>query len=137
MSELLRLNESWQGYDTFCVTTSNVVREKLHKYGKIFIVGECNRKHMLRIILVVMRCINIILRERPDVVISSGAAPACLLCIIGKMFGAKIVWIDSIANVDRLSLSGRIIRPFASLILTQWPEVAEKYKSVYYEGALI
>ena len=137
MSELLRLNESWQGYDTFCVTTSNVVREKLHKYGKIFIVGECNRKHMLRIILVVMRCINIILRERPDVVISSGAAVGCIMCFLGKFFGVEIVWLDSITNVERISLSGRMVRYIADLFLVQWPELAEHYINVEYAGEVI
>jgi hypothetical protein len=49
----------------------------------------------------------------------------------------KVVWIDSIANVERLSLSGRIVRPFADLFLVQWPELAERYKGVRHDGAVI
>jgi UDP-N-acetylglucosamine:LPS N-acetylglucosamine transferase len=110
---------------------------KLQKLGRFYIIGECNREYPVRALCVLTNCIKIILKEKPDVILSTGAAPPCLLCIVGKVFGAKIVWIDSIANVDRLSLSGYIVRPFADLILTQWPQVAEKYKSVYYAGTLV
>ena len=85
---------------------------------------------------VLMQCIKVVWKERPDVVISTGAAPAFLLCITAKIFGAKIVWIDSIANVERLSMSGQMAKPFSSLFLTQWPELAKKYNDVEYTGAV-
>lgn len=137
LTQLLKPSESWQGYETFCVTTSDVVREKLQKYGKAYTVGECNREHPLRVILVLMRCINVILHERPDVVISSGAAVGCILCFLGKLLSAKIVWIDSIANVERISLSGRMVRHIADLFFVQWPELAGQYSNVEYVGAVI
>jgi UDP-N-acetylglucosamine:LPS N-acetylglucosamine transferase len=137
MSQLLRLTESWKGHDIFCVTTSDVARIKLKKYGKVYIVGECNRQHPIRAAKVLMRCMRVVIKERPEVVISTGAAAGCMVCIIGKLFGAKVVWIDSIANVSRLSLSGRIVKPFADLFLTQWPELASESCHVYYVGAIV
>ena len=137
LSQLLLLAESWKGYETFCITTVEVVGDKLRKYGNVYIVGECNREHPLRVILVLLRCINIILRERPDVVISTGAAAGCIVCFLGKFIGAKVAWLDSIANTEKLSLSGRLIRPFADLVLSQWPEVARKYNNVAYVGCVI
>ena len=137
LTQLLKLSESWQGYDTIYVTTSSLVREKLQKYGKIYTVGECNREHMLRVIVVVLRCINIILRERPDVVISSGAAVGCIMCFLGKILGVEIIWLDSITNVERISLSGRMVRYIADLFLVQWPELAEQYVNVEYAGEVI
>jgi len=137
LTQLLKLSESWQGYDTIYVTTSSLVREKLQKYGKIYTVGECNREHMLRVIVVVLRCINIILRERPDVVISSGAAVGCIMCFLSKILGVEIIWLDSITNVERISLSGRMVRYIADLFLVQWPELAEQYVNVEYAGEVI
>ena len=137
LTQLLKLSESWQGYKTFCVTTSDVVRERLQKYGKAYTVGECNREHPLRVILVLIRCINVILRERPDVVISPGAAVGCIMCFLGKLLGAKVIWVDSITNVERISLSGRMVRHIADLFLVQWPELAEQYSNVEYVGAVI
>ncbi len=134
---MLKLSESWQEYETFYVTTSGVVREKLQKYGKAYTVGECNREHPFRVFLVLIRCINTILRERPDVVISTGAAVGCIVCFLSKLLGAKVVWVDSIANVELVSLSGRMVRHIADLFLVQWPELAEQYGNVEYVGAVI
>jgi len=48
-----------------------------------------------------------------------------------------VIWVDSIANAEKLSMSGRMIRPFADVILSQWPDVAAKYPKVEYAGELI
>jgi len=137
MSQLLKLTNSWQGYETCCVTTTCVVQEKLQKYGKVYVVGECNREHLLKVVAVLIRCINIILRERPEIVISTGAAVGCIMCFLGKLLGARVVWIDSITNVERISLSGRMVRHIADLFLVQWSELAEQYSNVEYVGAVI
>ena len=66
----------------------------------------------------------IMLRERPDVIISTGAAPGLLAVVLGKLMGARTLWLDSIANADRLSLSGKLAGRYANLWLTQWPHLA-------------
>lgn len=137
MSQLLKLKDSWRRYNTCCVTTTGLVKEKLQKYGKVYVVGESNRENPLRVILVLIRCVNVILRERPDVVISTGAAGGCILCFLGKLLGAKVIWIDSITNVKQISLSGRMVRYIADLFLVQWPDLVSKYKSVEYVGSVI
>lgn len=137
LTQLLKLESGWNGHNTFCVTTSGIVLEKLQKYGKVYVVGECNRQHLLKVLLVSIRCIRIILKERPDVVISTGAAVGCITCFLGKITGAKIVWVDSITNVDRLSLSGRLVWHIADLFLAQWQQLAEQYKNVEYAGKII
>lgn len=136
-SQLLKLSESWRGHDTFWITTTDVLKQKLQQYGEVRVVGECNREHPLRVIRVLIRCINIILRERPNVVISTGAAAGCITCFISKLLGARIVWVDSITNVERVSLSGRMVRHIADLFLVQWPELSEQYSNVEYVGAII
>ena len=137
MNQLLKLAESWKGYHIFYVTTTAVLKERLGEEGNVYIVGECNREYPWRVIQVLVRCINIILRERPDVVISTGAAVGCITCFLGKLFGAKVIWLDSITNISYISLSGRMVRLFADLFLVQWPELAEKYCNVDYKGTVI
>ena len=137
ISQLLKLAACWNGYETFCVTTTEVVRNKLNKLGEVYVVGECNRQHPVRVVTVFLRCIRIVLRERPDVVISTGAAAGCILCFLSKMFGAKVVWIDSITNVERISLSGRMVRCIADLFLVQWPELAGRNKKVEFVGTVV
>jgi UDP-N-acetylglucosamine:LPS N-acetylglucosamine transferase len=137
VSQLLKLAACWNGYETFCVTTTKVVRNNLGKLGEVYVVGECNRQHPLRVFAVFLRCLRIVLKEKPDVVISTGASAGCMLCFIGKIIGAKVVWIDSITNVERISLSGRMVRYIADLFLVQWPELAGRYKRVEFVGTVI
>lgn len=134
---MLKVAGCANGHDVFVVTTSEAVRAKLTSLGRVHVVGECNREHMLRVLGVLVRCIRIVFRERPDVIISTGAAPPCLCCLLAKLLGAKVVWVDSITNVERISLSGRMVRPMADLFLVQWPELARKYRGVEYVGAII
>lgn len=135
--QLLKLSPCFENRDCFSVTTSNSVTAKLEKFGQVYIVPESNRQHPLKALGVLVKCFKIIIAEKPDVIISTGALHGCLLCIFAKFFGAKIIWVDSIANCKKLSLSGRIIRPFADLIFSQWQDVAGKYNKVQYSGSLV
>jgi UDP-N-acetylglucosamine:LPS N-acetylglucosamine transferase len=137
LSQLLSLQPVWQGYEVVCVSTGTMVREKLEAMGRTYIVGECNRQHPLKTCGVLWKCIRIVLMERPDIVLSTGAAAGFLMCFLAKLLGAKIVWVDSIANAKTMSMSGRMIRPFADLILSQWSDVATKYPGVKYVGEII
>jgi UDP-N-acetylglucosamine:LPS N-acetylglucosamine transferase len=137
ITQLLKLAECWQNYETFSVTTTDVMVDKLKVYGNVYVVGESNRQHMWLVFKVFLKCIKIVFTERPDVVISTGAAAGCMVCFLSKMLGAKVIWMDSITNVERLSLSGRMVRHIADVFLTQWPELAAKYKNVEFVGSVI
>lgn len=137
MTQLLKLTESWNGYETFSVTTKEVLKNKLSKFGRVYVVGECNRQYPLRVMKVLAKCIKIAVHEKPDVVISTGAASGCIMCFLGKLRGAKVIWIDSITNVEKMSLSGRMVMHIADLCLVQWPELTERYKKVEFVGTVI
>lgn len=74
---------------------------------------------------VFFQTLRIILKERPDAVITTGAAPGVVTILLAALFRKKSVWIDSIANVRHLSLSGQIASLFASRTYTQWKELAK------------
>ena len=139
LTQLLRLEEAWRGHDVFFVTTGNMVAAQLGERfdARAYVVGESNRQHPLRMLRVLARCVGVIVRERPDVVVSTGAAHGALLCCLGKLVGARIVWVDSIANVHRPSLSGRIVLRLSDLFLAQWRDVAEGDPRIEYLGELV
>ena len=137
LTQLLKLADSWNGYDIFFVVTSELVREQLQKYGRGYVLQECNRQHPLKLVGVLVKCIKILFRERPQVVISTGAAAGCIECFLSKFIGAKVIWIDSITNVEKLSLSGLLIRYMADMFFVQWPELTKKYKNVQFAGMII
>jgi len=137
LTQLLKISDSWNGYDTFCVTTTEVTRKRLEQYGTVYVVGECNRQNPIRVLKVFLCCLKIVFWEKPHVVISTGASVGCITCFLGKLRGAKVIWIDSITNIERLSLSGRMVRYIADLFLVQWPELMEMYENVEYAGAIV
>ena len=71
-----------------------------------------------------LHSIYIICKEKPSIVITTGAAPGLVCLFAAKICGLRTVWIDSIANVEHISFSGRIASKFASRIYTQWPSLA-------------
>ncbi|MHC4159819.1 MAG: PssD/Cps14F family polysaccharide biosynthesis glycosyltransferase [Planctomycetota bacterium] len=138
LTQLLKLKDSWVGCETVYIITTNVVRSKTAKLGRVYIVGECNRQHPIRVLKVLLHCIRVVLKERPGFIISTGAAAGCIACFLGKLLvGAKVIWVDSMTNVERVSLSGRMVRYIADLFLVQWPQLAKRYKNAEYVGAVI
>jgi hypothetical protein len=74
---------------------------------------------------------------RPDVVITTGAAPGAVALLIGKLLGAVTIWVDSVANSEELSLSGKFARGFADLRLTQWEHLAQPDQHISYLGRVL
>ena len=88
-------------------------------------VHDANNQTRVRLVLMFLHILWLLLRIRPHVVISTGAAPGAASLMLGKLLGARTVWIDSIANPEQMSMSGRWVRYWADLWLTQWPELAQ------------
>jgi len=135
---LLATSESWPIQPSVYVTSREIWADKLEKFGPTYVVGECDRKKPVQIVLSFFKSLKFILKERPDVIITTGSLPIALTCLIGKCFGAKIVWIDSIAQIDKLSMSGKLLLKHADLFFTQWSEVAEdNAPNAQYHGELL
>jgi len=132
--QLRRVVRAFEGAQLSYVTTDPGYRDEVGD-APFYIVRDANRRKPLECIQLAMQLAHILLSERPQVVFSTGAAPGCLAILFGRLLGARTIWLDSIANVDRLSLSARLILPFAGLVLTQWPTL--QTKSVEYAGAVL
>jgi UDP-N-acetylglucosamine:LPS N-acetylglucosamine transferase len=89
-------------------------------------IPDANRQNKAMLLYMLVRILWIILRLRPDVVISTGAAPGYFAVRIGRMLGARTLFLDSIANAEELSLSANLARRHCDLVLTQWPHLAEE-----------
>ena len=131
--QLLRLSQAWKGLDVIYVTTDPDVAPILRAEAKLAggaeprlrVIQEANRWQKRKLVKQLFQLFFIILWLRPDAVITTGAAPGYFALRLGKVFGARTVWIDSIANAEELSLSGRKVRKYADLWLTQWPHLAK------------
>jgi len=73
---------------------------------------------------------------RPRAVISSGPGMAVPVCLLARLRGIAVIYVETGSRVRRLSLSGRLVYPFASLFFVQWPELARRYRRAIYAGRL-
>jgi len=127
--QLLRLSPAWEGQDCAYVTTNAGLRRDLPSQSqcesRFYVVPDANRSRKLQVVRQLAAVAWVVLRERPTVVISTGASVGFFALVVAKIMGSRTVWLDSVANAEELSLSGKRARPFADLWLTQWPELAK------------
>ena len=86
---------------------------------------DVSRADWWRLPLTLFDITKILLKVRPDVIVTTGALPPLIALILVKPFNVKMLWIDSIANSETLSGSGKLARKIATQTLTQWPSLAE------------
>jgi UDP-N-acetylglucosamine:LPS N-acetylglucosamine transferase len=132
--QLRRLTPAFEGHDVVYLTTDPGHRDEVAP-ARFHTVNDASRWNKAALLLSALRVLWVVLRERPEVVVSTGAAPGYLALRCGKLVGAQTIWIDSIANVEELSLSGQMASVKADLCLTQWPHLAAG--PVGYEGAVL
>lgn len=125
--ELLRLRPAFEGFDVVFVSTfpsyARLVPE--HRY---YWIPDASRFSLWGFAPAFWRALLVLWRERPNVVVTTGSAPMLPFVLLGRLFGAKTLWIDSIANPEHLSTSGRIAKRLASKCIPQWPDVARAEK---------
>jgi UDP-N-acetylglucosamine:LPS N-acetylglucosamine transferase len=121
--QLCRLRPAFEGHDLAYLTTDAGHRPEVAP-ARFHTVNDANRWSKLALVRSALKILWVVVRERPDVVVSTGAAPGYIAIRLGKLLGARTVWIDSVANVEELSLSGRMASAQADLCLTQWPHLA-------------
>jgi UDP-N-acetylglucosamine:LPS N-acetylglucosamine transferase len=141
VNELLILLEAaravWPQMPVAYITTMQIGVKSFASFGvPVYVLGEADRTKPLQSLMVFWRAFCTALVLRPDVVVTTGSMPLALFSLWAWLFGARIVWIDSVAQVERMSVSGRLAKRFASLCLVQWPEVSEKQSGVEYAGEL-
>ena len=135
--QLLRLMPAFDDCDIAFVTVSDAYRSQIAgETRRFYVVPDATRWNKLKLGWMALRLVIILLIERPDVIVSTGAAPGFFALRVGRWFGARTVWIDSIANVEQLSMSGEKIGRHADLWLTQWPHLARP-QGPHFAGAVL
>lgn len=138
LEELACLREVESNFDSFLVTESGSFNEL--KFGKkTYYVKQINRKEysfIFKFIILFIKAICILLKEKPDVVISTGALATYPFCLIGKMMGKKVIFVESFARVDNPSLTGKLVYKFADLFIVQWEEMLHYYPKAIYTGGI-
>ncbi|MGH6822383.1 MAG: hypothetical protein ACRECP_08465 [Methylocella sp.] len=91
-----------------------------------------------KVFLNLWECYHILRRERPDVILSTGAGPVVPCAIVGRVFfGTRIIFIETITRVGRPSLTGRLMYYLAHDFFYHWPELERHFPKGRYGGLRI
>lgn len=133
--QLMLMRPAFAGHDTLFLTTLAGLPED-HAASPAAIIPDCNRGDRLAMLRTAFALMRHLIRHRPQVVISTGALPGALAIVLGRLLGARTIWIDSVANADAMSLSGRMVRRFSHVWLSQWEHVA-RISGAEYAGSVL
>ncbi len=122
--QLLRLRPAFEGCEVIYATVREGYRVDVGPDVDFRVIPDGNRWNKLRLLRSAAAILWLVLRTRPDVVVTTGAAPGYFGVRFGKWLGARVVWLDSVANAGELSMSGENAGSFVDLWLTQWPHLA-------------
>lgn len=121
--ELMLLCDVFDGHDIHYATTMADLTERAGIVGAT-ILPDCSRDDIGGALRCLWRSFALVRRLRPDVVLSTGAAPGFFCIVAGRLFGARTIWIDSFANAEQLSMCGKLSVWVATKCLVQWEHLA-------------
>lgn len=146
LDEILSIINAFDGNDVFFITTLAPTTEDLKKdYSVYYVRKQYNTKTMAAVYLrefilifkLLISIFQILVNEKPDLIVSTGGGCTIPLFFLGKLFRIKMVFIESLARVNKPSLTGRIVYPFSDVFLVQWENMLKFYKNGKYWGRVL
>lgn len=136
--QLLMLKPLMEKYSSFVITEETLYKAEV-KGQKMYYMKMVNRKEksvFLRMLVNTFRSLRIYLHEKPDVVICTGVLAMIPICLIAKMMGKKLIYIESFAKVTSPTQTGKLLYKFADQFYVQWEQMLEIYPDAIYLGGI-
>ena len=140
LSELMQLSKIFDNYDYSLITEKDKATIGLKsKYSKrINYLVRGSKEHLFTYLFIftfnILKSIYLYVKIRPKYIVTTGTHTAVPICYFGKLFGTKIIFIETIANSDTKTLSGKIIYPISNLFIVQWESMLIHYPKAVYGG---
>lgn len=138
LEQLLMLRPLMDKYES-CVITEKTAYKASPTGQTTYYVQQVNRHEWAfipKMIGIAFKSLYIFLKERPDVVISTGALAVIPFCLIAKLFGKKLIFIESFAKVTSGNLTGKFLYRFADRFYVQWESMLKVYPKAIYRGGI-
>lgn len=142
LNELMQLKLMFNKYNYHIVTekdqTTKNLKEEYDTKIDYLLYGTRTRiiSYILIFIFNVIKSIYLYLKIKPEYIVTTGTHTAVPICYIAKIFGSKIIFIETFANRKAKTLSGKIVYPIADLFIVQWKEMLELYPKAIYGGMI-
>lgn len=139
LAELLQLKNLLKQYDSCLITektASNLTLKKKYKNVSYLIYGTKDHPltYPFKLLANCFKSLFLYFKYHPDYIVTTGAHVAGPMCCIGKIFGSKIIFIETFANIHSKTVTGRIVYHFADVFIVQWKSMLNEYPKAHYEG---
>jgi UDP-N-acetylglucosamine:LPS N-acetylglucosamine transferase len=135
LTEVMQLEVAWKNKPHFFISENKINACDLAKKEKVYFVKSANRNPFWAIVSF-FQTAKIMLKENPQVVLSTGADTAFPALILGTILGKKVIYIESFCRIDSPSLTGKLIYPFVKDFYVQWEEGKKFFPKAKYVGAV-
>lgn len=138
LEEIARLSDLGKQYEVYLVTEKGGFTA-LSFCSQVYHLDNINRKEFLflpKFIKNFLRSFYILLKEKPNSIISTGALATYPTCLLGKLMGKQIIYIESFARVNSASLTGKLMYRISDLFIVQWEEMLEIFPKAVYGGGI-
>lgn len=135
LDEMLQLEPLYKNYGHFFITFSRQDSESALKNEKVYFIPRPARNPFTTI-ADFFRALKILLKEKPDAVIATGADVTVPICYAAKLLGKKVIFSESFCRPYSPSISGRLVYPIADLFIIQWKDLAKFYPKAVYGGSI-
>ena len=127
LTHLMQLKRWWKNYDRFWVTFDKEDSKSVLKDENKYWCYHPTNRDIKNLIKNSFLAIRVLFKERPDIIISSGAAIAIPFFYIRKLIGAKLIYIEVYDRVTSPTLTGKIVYPITDKFIIQWDEQKKFY----------
>ena len=125
-------------YNSFVVTEKTFYKTTVQN-KKMYYMYQVNRKQKLFFLWMIINAfmsLGILIKERPNIVITTGVLATIPLCLLVKLTGGKLIYIESFAKVTTPTETGRLMYKFADRFYVQWESMKEIYPEAIYLGGI-
>ncbi len=139
LTQMQQLSGLYKKYDYFFITENTPLTAELKTREKVYLMPLINRRQwdfLFRLIFNFVYSIAILIKERPDMVISTGALNTIPVCLIAKMSGRKFIFIESYAKVNTPTATGKLMYKIADLFIIQWQQLSKYYPNAVNGGSI-
>ncbi len=142
LDELLQLSPLFEKYDYSIVTEKDKSTKNLKsKFGKkLYFLPYGTRSkifsYIFKYLFLCIKTIYLYIKIRPKVIVTTGTHTAGPMCILGKIFGSKVIYIETFANTNKKTATGKILYHVADLFIVQWEEMLKIYPKAVYGGSI-
>lgn len=140
LTQLLELKKIFNDYNYVLVTEkTDVTKDMKEKYNMEYLIygsREYLFSYIFKFLFNIIKSLYLFLKYRPNVIVTTGAHTSVPMCYIGRLFGRKVIFIESYAKRNSPTLSGRLVYPIATTFIVQWETMLEFYPKAKYFGGI-